>query len=67
MKEVNNEFKLTREQMVNQHQELRNEIAANREEFVIFKTKVSTRTALISSAVGFVAVLVSLLLNLGEI
>jgi len=67
MKEVNGEFKLTRGQMVAQHNELRDEIAANREEFVIFKTKVNVRTAMISSSIGFVALILSIILNLGSI
>ena len=67
MKEVNDEFKETRKLMGQQHTELRSEIAKNREEFVIFKTKVNTRTALISASLGFVAVILSIILNFGSI
>jgi hypothetical protein len=67
MKEVNKEFQLTRDQMVEQHKELQKEIAINREEFVIFKTRVNTRTALISATAGFVAVILSIIMNFGSI
>jgi len=67
MKEVNREFTETRRLMSDQHKELRAEVAANREEFVIFKTKVNTRTALISATAGFIAVVLSIILNIGNI
>ena len=50
-----------------EHKELISAVAANREEFVIFKTKVNTRTALISSAIGAVVLITSLLLNISAI
>lgn len=43
------------------------EITANREEFVIFKTKVNTRTAMISTIIGVVVLLTSLLMNISAI
>lgn len=67
MQEVNKEFTATRQLMTDQHKELRGEVAANREEFIIFKTKVNTRTALISATAGFIAVVLSIILNIGNI
>ena len=50
-----------------EHKELIGAVTANREEFVIFKTKVNTRTALISASIGAVVLITSLLLNISAI
>ena len=46
-----------------EHKDVMTAITANREEFVIFKTKVNTRTALISIAIGAVVTIGSLIMN----
>ena len=48
------------------HNAVMHEITVNREEFVIFKTKVNTRTAVISTAIGAVFMIVSLALTVSH-
>jgi len=78
IKEVNNEFKETRshldeslnvlkEQNLFQHAAIMAEVAKNREEFVIFKTRVNVKTATISGIIGFVVLLSSIFINIGTI
>jgi len=78
MKEVNKEFQETRdfvsnevksldEKMSNQHAELKREIAKNREEFIVFKTKTTTRIATFTAILTSILILSSLFLNLGSI
>jgi len=55
------------EKMAQQHKELRGDVQQNREEFVIFKTKITARTAAISSTIGLIALIASLILNVGSI
>jgi len=66
-KEVYGEFQLVHKAISDSKAEVLKEITANREEFIIFKTKVNTRTALISAAIGAVVLITSLLLNIGAI
>jgi len=56
-----------RDENKTEHKEVINAITTNREEFVIFKTKVNTRTALISASIGAVVLISSLLLNIAAI
>ena len=67
IKEATKEMKENRDTNTKEHKELVSMISQNREEFVIFKTKVNTRTALISAAIGAVVLLTSLLLIIGAI
>jgi hypothetical protein len=78
IKEVNNEFKATRDHVdtkvddlkesnIRQHGDIMREVAKNREEFVIFKTKVNVRTATISSVIGFFVLAISVGMNIGNI
>ena len=67
IKEATKEMKENRDSNTKEHKELVALISGNREEFVIFKTKVNTRTALISAAIGAVVLLTSLMLNIGAI
>ena len=67
MKEVYGEFQAVHAGIAESKAEVLKEIAANREEFVIFKTKVNTRTAMISGAIGAVVLITSLLLNISAI
>jgi hypothetical protein len=67
MKEVYGEFQSVHKAIANSEKVVLKEIANNREEFVIFKTKVNTRTAMISTAIGTVVLITSLLLNISAI
>ena len=64
MKEVYGEFQAVHKAISDSKTDVLKEIAFNREEFVIFKTKVNTRTALISAAIGAVVMIASLLMNI---
>lgn len=65
--EVYGELKALHKAVADSKAELIKEMNKNREEFVIFKTKVNTRTALISSIIGAVVLITSLLLNIAAI
>lgn len=76
IKEANSQFIETRnhidtkvnqleEKLTYQHKELSTAVQENREEFVIFKTRVNTRVAVISSTISVVALVLSIILNLG--
>jgi len=67
IKEATKELRELRDDNSKDHKDLTRMIAKNREEFVIFKTKVSTRTAMISAGIGFVALVFSIILNFGSI
>lgn len=78
VKEVNKEFTETRthfdeaiQKMAqanqDQHKEIMDEVARNREEFVIHKTKVNVRVTVISSVIGFFVLITSLALNADKI
>lgn len=67
MKEVYGEFQSVHKAIADSKAEVLKEITGNREEFVIFKTKVNTRTAMISASIGAIVLLTSLLLNIGAI
>ena len=75
---VNEEFKETRKHYdesmakltdanLEQHAAIMREVAMNREEFVIFKTKVNVKTATISGIIGFFVLVTSVALNIGTI
>ena len=66
MKEVYGEFQSVHKAIAESKASVLKEISANREEFVIFKTKVNTRTAMISASIGAVVLITSLLLNIGS-
>ena len=66
MKEVYGEFQSVHKAITDSKASVLKEISANREEFVIFKTKVNTRTAMISASIGAVVLITSLLLNIGS-
>jgi hypothetical protein len=65
--EVYAEFQKVHKAIADSKADVLKEITANREEFVIFKTKVNTRTAMISTIIGAIVLLTSLLLNIGAI
>ena len=65
--EVYNEFQKVHKAITDSKADVLREITANREEFVIFKTKVNTRTAMISTIIGAIVLITSLLLNIGAI
>jgi len=67
IKEATKEMKQNRDANTKEHQELVSLISANREEFVIFKTKVNTRTAMISLGVAAIATVLSIIINFGSI
>jgi hypothetical protein len=67
MQEVYREFQNTNDKIDDSKNELKKEISLNREEFVIHKTKVNTRTALISIGIGSVVTIISILMNFGVI
>ena len=66
-REVYNELQKVHKGIADTKTELLKEISVNREEFVIFKTKVNTRTAMISTIIGTIVLITSLLLNIGAI
>jgi len=66
-KEVYNEFQKVHGAIASTKADVLKEIALNREEFVIFKTKVNTRTAMISTIIGTIVLITSLLLNISAI
>ena len=67
MKEVYGEFQAVHKAITDSEKTVLREISNNREEFVIFKTRVNTRTAMISGAIGAVVLITSLLLNISAI
>jgi len=67
IKEATKEMKQNRDANTKEHKELVSLISANREEFVIFKTKVNAKTAMISAGFGFVALVLSIIMNFGSI
>ena len=67
IKEATKEMKQNRDANTKEHKELVSLISANREEFVIFKTKVNAKTAMISASFGFIAIALSIILNFGSI
>ncbi|MHC4646513.1 MAG: hypothetical protein ACYTBJ_13515 [Planctomycetota bacterium] len=67
IKEATKEMKENRDANTKEHRELVALISGNREEFVIFKTKVNARTAMISTGIGFIALVLSIILNIGSI
>jgi len=67
MKEVYGEFQSVHRAIADSKAEVLKEITSNREEFIIFKTRVNTRTAMISGAVGAIVLITSLLLNISAI
>jgi len=67
MKEVYGEFQSVHKAIADSKEDLLKQLNSNREEFVIFKTKVNTRTALISASIGAVVLISSLLLNIAAI
>jgi len=66
-KEVYSEFQKVHQAIADTKADVLLEIGKNREEFVIFKTKVNTRTAMISTIIGAIVLLTSLLLNISAI
>jgi len=64
MAEVYGEFQQVHKAISDSKAEVLKEIANNREEFVIFKTKVNTRTALISSVIGIIFTFISIYASL---
>lgn len=67
IKEVNTEMLNTQKMIGATRDELKDEIAKNREEFIIFKTTINTRTAFISGAIGLLALIISIGINIGDI
>jgi hypothetical protein len=62
-KEVSTELRTVNTKMDSNHEAAMKAITKNREEFVIFKTKINARTAMISTIIGFAIAVAGLLLQ----
>jgi hypothetical protein len=62
-KEVSTELRAVNVKMDDNHTAAMKEITRNREEFVIFKTRVNAKTAMISTIIGLAIAIAGLLLQ----